>query len=358
VSDEGAQRDRLIFAGATDAVDLDRWQVLRIIHFDFANGESIIDGFVHFGFHDRLGRHFLLAHRSHYLGLLGEDGKLRWTVAPRKMFKGIPNIEADIQFPMYVDSFQDGTIVVSNFGNNMLYRVDPKQSKAETFYDGAGEGMKHAGNCVVDNEGCVWVNEVEGSRIWKLDPTGSPKLVLGGQGPGFQKESVPFREARFNWIYDIRLGPEGNVYVLDSKNFAVRQIDLSKGLVRTIAGTGTPGYSGDGGNPRHATFGSDPSARFDGPISLSLDESGNIYVGDRFNHVVRMIERATNIIRTIAGDHTYAGQSANDENERNSLALRLPQISSMDYHAGHLFVPTDLNDDSGDLIVMVRSSGH
>ena len=68
-------------------------------------------------------------------------------------------------------------------------------------------------------------------------------------------------------------------------------IDLPLNRVRTVAGTGKPGYEGDGGDPRLATFGSNPSARFDGPISLSLDKEGNILVGDRFSRVVRMIER-------------------------------------------------------------------
>ncbi len=67
-----------------------------------------------------------------------------------------------------------------------------------------------------------------------------------------------------------------------------------------MAGTGAPGCEGDGGDALEATFGGDKSARFDGPISLSLDKEGNIFIGDRQNHVVRMIHAETNIIETIA----------------------------------------------------------
>jgi hypothetical protein len=122
--------------------------------------------------------------------------------------------------------------------------------------------------------------------------------------------------------------------------------------VVTLAGTGKGGYDGDGGNARLATFGSDPNEHFDGPISLSVDENSNIYVGDRYNHVVRMIDRETGIIRTIAGDHKRFVEQSNDSTETNPLKLNLPKISSMDYHNGCLFVPTDITADSGDLVVL------
>lgn len=328
------------------------WGIERVVHFDFGRGDLCTDGFVHFGFHDRAGNHYVLAHQRHFLGLIGDDGRLRWTVAARPVLEGTPNMIAELKFPMYIDSLLDGTLVVSNFGDSRLYRIDQHEMKVKPFFDGSAVGMKHAGNCVVDDQGYVWVNEVEGCRIWKLDPTGRPVLKLGNGEPGFESDVADFDSVRFNWIYDMRRGPEGNIYVLDSRNFAVRMIDISANQVRTLAGTGKAGYEGDGGDPRLARFGSDPAARFDGPISLSLDEDGNMYVGDRFNHVVRMIDRRANIIRTIAGDASNKSEEANSPNERNLLALRLPKISSMDYFNGRLFVPSDLTDDTGDLIVL------
>jgi hypothetical protein len=159
---------------------------------------------------------------------------------------------------------------------------------------------------------------------------------------------VGFDAVRFNWVYDLRPGPGGSVYVLDSKNFALRTIDLSSRSVRLLAGNGTPGYTGDGADARSATLGGDPAATFDGPISLSLDEAGNAYVGDRFNHVVRMIERDSGVISTIARRPAATAEARNDPAERDPLRLNLPMISSMDYHGGRLFVPTDLAGDCGD----------
>lgn len=174
----------------------------------------------------------------------------------------------------------------------------------------------------------------------------------GRRDPGFQPDTASFENVRFNWVYDLRRGADGNVYVLDSRNFALRVIDIAARNVSTLAGNGSPGYAGDGGDARAATFGSDPSAKFDGPISLSLDEAGNAYVGDRLNHDVRMIDRGSGIITTIAGHPDADPDRANDPGERDPLRANLPQISSMDYDRGRLFVPTDLAHEAGDLVVL------
>ena len=327
------------------------WSIDRIIHFDFGT-EFVKDGLAHFGFHDSEGGFYAIDHQKHFMGLVNRAGRLEWTVARDPVFRDVPNIQAVLDFPIYVDRFADGSLVVSNFGDSRLYRVYPDVMRAELLVDGAALGIRHAGNCVIDRDDCIWLNEVEGCRIRRLDETGKSLLTLGEGHPGFQPRPAEYDEVMFNWIYDMRRGPDGNIYVLDSKNFAVRVIDLGVGRVSTIAGTGRPGYSGDGRNPLSATFGGDASAAFDGPISLSVDAEGNVYVGDRFNRVVRMIEKKSDTIATIAGDKTYRGEERNDVNTKDPLALKLPKISSMDYCAGRLYVPTDLTNQSGDLIVL------
>lgn len=81
--------------------------------------------------------------------------------------------------------------------------------------------------------------------------------MLGDGTPGFQSDPVSFGESRFNWIYDLRRGPESTIYVLDSRNFAVRVVDVTRRRVHTIAGDGRPGCEGAGGDPRYARFGAD-----------------------------------------------------------------------------------------------------
>jgi hypothetical protein len=329
------------------------WTVDRIIHFGV--GDLVKNGLSHFGFHDRTGNRYAIFHQKHFLGLIGENDRLVWTVAADHVFEGTPNIVAKLNYPMYIDSLPDGNLIVSNFGDACLYRLDVGRKKAELFVDGAKIGMKDAGNCVVDDEGLIWVNEVKGCRIWRFDSTGKPVLTLGDGKPGFQSGAADFSEVKFSWVYDMRRASDGNIYVLDSRNFAVRLIDLKHQVVNTLAGTGKAGYDGDNGDALNATFGSNPTQRFDGPISLSLDEERNIFVGDRQNHVVRMIHRKSGIINTIAGNHDSVEGMTNDPEEKDPLKLNLPEISSMDYYDGHLFVPTDLSSEAGDLAVLRRT---
>jgi hypothetical protein len=332
------------------------WIIDRIVHFDFAR-DTIKNGVAHFGFYDRRGRYFALFHTKHLMGLAGENDRLKWTVAAKPVFPDVLNISAPIEFPMYVDVLPDDALVVSNFRTAELYRIDLSTMTARLLVDGHALGMVDMGNCVVDEEGCIWVNEVSGCRLWRFESTGHPAEVLGDGTSGFRADPTPFGESRFSWIYDIRRGPNSTVYVLDSRNFAVRVVDIARRCVHTIAGDGQPGYEGDGGNARCARFGSNPQAKFDGPISLSVDEDGNVYVGDRFNHVVRMIDGVTGVISTIAGTQDADDARANDTNEHDPLRLNLPKISSMDYHDGRLFVPTNLAADSGDLVVLRKQRG-
>ncbi len=320
----------------------------------FGPEDLIKNGLSHFGFHDRTGKPYAVFHQRHFLGLIGQNDRLEWTVAAHQVFEKTPHIVAELNYPMYIDNLPDQTLIVSNFGDARLHRINVERRRSELFVDGSKIGMKDVGNCVVDDGGLVWVNEVEGCRIWRFDGTGKTVLKLGDGTPGFQTGSVDFGEARFSWIYDMRRGPDGNIYVLDSKNFAVRLIDLRKRVVKTIAGTGKAGYDGDDGDALNATFGSNPTARFDGPISLSLDEEGNIFVGDRQNHVVRMIDKKSGVITTIAGRHNSVKGLSNNPDEKDPLKLNLPEISSMDYHDGHLFVPTDLTQEEGDLAILIR----
>jgi len=124
-------------------------------------------------------------------------------------------------------------------------------------------------------------------------------------------------------------------------------------VVSLVAGTGEPGPAMDHIPALEATFGSEPGARFDGPFSLSLDEAGNIFIGDTYNHVVRMAERATGRIRTIAGKREAEPGLRNDPAETDPLKLNLPKICSMDYYDDCLFIP----DWSDDLAVLEKQEG-
>lgn len=324
------------------------WRIKHI--FNFPPDKPWDRGYVNFGFHGQSGAQYFLHYNEHWLGCLTPLDEWPWTAGAVDKGLSRKHISFGIKHPHYITELPDGSLLVSSAGTNEIYRLRPEQGTTELFADTGQLGFRDVGNCVYDGAGSVWTHEIEGCRVWQLDLAGHPLRTLGNGEPGFQAETVPYAAAHFNWIYDLRLGPDGDIYVLDSKNFCVRRIEVGQGTVSLVAGRGEPGPAVDGIPALAATLGSDPSARFDGPFSLSLDEVGNIFVGDTYNHVVRMMDHTTGTISTIAGKQVAEAGVRNDPAETDPLKLNLPLICSMDYYDGCLFIP----DWSDDLIVLEK----
>lgn len=327
------------------------WKVEKIINYE--ENKNWGDGFSHLGFHDYFGNQYGLDYDNNWVGQI-DGNNLLWTIGHNSGFETNCHINCDIKSPNYLTGLPDGSLIVVSGGNKIVYKIIMENNKPkdiEVLIDCNKIGLKDVGNCEYDIDGNMWINEITGCRIWKFDKKGNTLEVLGTGQPGFQREEVSFNEARFNWIYDLRRGPEGNIYILDSKNYAVRKINIDKETVELIAGTGKPGYTGDGGDAKDATFGGNKESYFDGPWSLSLDEVGNIYVGDTQNHVVRMITNKGKVY-TIAGNINIIKGRKNRTNEKDLFKINLPLICSMDYYDRRLYIP----EWDGDLIILKKDS--
>jgi hypothetical protein len=313
--------------------------------------------------YDIHGNHYVDDYEGNWIGCLDPVGKLKWSAGPANVPDFVTansdmHIDVPLNHPAHVEGLSDKSVIVTCFGDNKVYKIMPEKRTTFVLIDALKIGLRDIGYCELDSDGNIWANEITGCKIWQFSPNGEPKQVLGNGEPDFQKEAVSFDEVQFNWVYDIRTGPDGNIYVLDSKNFSVRMIDIKNRLVRRIAGTGEAGYTGDCGDALLATFGSSSASGteegdakvFDGPWAMSVDEERNIFVGDTHNHVVRMIESDLNIITTIAGKHKCERGRRNDPGERDPFKLNLPVICSMDYHKSRLFVP----EFDGDLVVLKK----
>lgn len=322
------------------------WRVERIVN--YSQDKLWGKGFAQFGFHDGRGRQCTISCEQNWVGCLNGDDGFEWTAGPEPVAGTRCHIEADIKSPVYLASVSGDAVLVSSGGNKRVYRIDERSGRADLIIDGSELGMTDMGNCEPGIDGTLWINEIRGNRIWHLDPDGRVIDVLGDGTPGCMVHRAGFDSARFNHVFDLRRGPDDRIYVLDSANFGVRMIDPETRTVTRIAGTGIGGFSGDGGSALAATLGTQSGARFDGPWSLSLDEKGNIYIGDTQNHVVRAVDRATGMISTIAGKSEVVAGQRNDPDETDPLKLNLPLICSMEYFGGRLFVP----EWGGDLIVL------
>ena len=96
-----------------------------------------------------------------------------------------------------------------------------------------------------------------------------------------------------NTPYSVAVDAAGNIYISDTNNYRIRKVTAATGVISTVAGTGTGGYSGNGGA---AT-----SAKISQPMGLALDAAGNVYLRDWGNAVIREVTASTGNISTVAG---------------------------------------------------------
>ena len=143
----------------------------------------------------------------------------------------------------------------------------------------------------VDGQGNVYVADDGDNVVRKILPSGTITTVAGTGVAGFTGNGGPATSATLNGPTDVVLDAAGNLYIADFGNHVVREV-LTNGTIRTAAGNGTAGYSGDGGNATNAKLTS--------PGGLDVDTAGNVYIADYGNGTVR--ELTTNgKISTIAG---------------------------------------------------------
>ena len=144
----------------------------------------------------------------------------------------------------------------------------------------------------VDNSGNLYVSDTGHSRIAKISPQGDVANVVGDGYPGnYWGDGGKAGEAALYLPLGLLVDKAGNLYIADTGNSRVRKVS-SDGIITTVAGNGTSGYSGDGGP---AT-----SAQLRGPAGLALDASGNLYIADHLDNRIRKVS-ADGIITTVAG---------------------------------------------------------
>ncbi len=167
--------------------------------------------------------------------------------------------------------------------------------------------------------------------IRKIDTSGIITTIAGNGTLGYGGDGGPATAAELYEPQGLNVDASGNIYISDEDNDRIRKISAS-GIISTIAGDGTFGFSGDGGPATDAVFHS--------PCSVSLDNAGNMFICDLYNNIVRKIDTA-GIITTIAGDETmgYAG----DGGPATAAECYYPVSARSDNH-GHLYI-ADFNNN-------------
>ncbi len=151
--------------------------------------------------------------------------------------------------------------------------------------------LDSVGNIYFADAGCNLVHTINIS-------TGVMTAIAGDGNNGYGGDGGLATAAKLNTAIGVTLGNAGEIYIADEGNNRIRKLNNKTGIITTIAGNGLPGKTGDGGP---AT-----SCELYKPYDVALDDSGNIFISDGGNYIIRKISAITGIITTIAGN----GQSS------------------------------------------------
>lgn len=150
------------------------------------------------------------------------------------------------------------------------------------------------GAVAVDSQNNLFIADTYNSRVRKVDATTSIITTVAGiSTSGYSGDGGPAIAAQLYDPAGLAFDSNGNLFIADYFNHAVRKITVATGIITTIAGNGTTGYSGDGGL---ATL-----AQLSTPSGVAVDSKGDIYISDLGNRVLRRVDGATGIITTFAG---------------------------------------------------------
>jgi uncharacterized protein (TIGR03437 family) len=201
-----------------------------------------------------------------------------------------------------------------------------------TSYSAAG-----ASAVALDASGNLYVATTQLNQIWVVSPSGAVTEVIGNGSQGYSGDGGPAISASLNKPGGLALDSSGNLYIADTYNHRIRKVSAATGKISTVAGTGVSGYSGDQG-PATA-------AQLFRPLGVAVDTAGNLYIADTLNMVVRKVDAATGIVRTVAGNTALTsfsggfpfGSYSGDGGPATSAGLDQPSGVAVD-SAGNLYI--------------------
>lgn len=243
-----------------------------------------------------------------------------------------------------------GNIYIADRANNRVRKIAPngvistfagKDTAGYSGDNGAATAAKlnKPFSVVADVVGNVYISDGGNHVIRKVNTAGMITTYAGIGMPGNAGDLGPATAAMLNNPQGIALDTLGNLYIADADNHEIREV--SGGMIYRVAGTGTNGYSGDGGMAM--------GAKLYSPAAVAVDPLGNIYVADYYNNAVRKID-ASGIITTFAGTGVagYAGDGAPAANAK----LRNPSGVAV-----FGFGPVYIADQGNNVVRVVNSTG-
>jgi hypothetical protein len=216
-----------------------------------------------------------------------------------------PAVDARLYQPSGVAQDARGNVFIADSGDNVIREITP-DGRIHRF---AGTGMAggagaavtptstpvtvnlwHPNDVAVDASGNVFIADTSGNRVLEVTTTGGIEVVAGTGRPGYSGDGAAAATARLSQPGGIAVDAQDNVYIADSSNNVVRRVDASSGVITTVAGDYAAGQAhnsclgGYAGDGGPAT-----SALLNDPQGVALDGAGDLFIADTFNHAIRQV---------------------------------------------------------------------
>jgi sugar lactone lactonase YvrE len=266
---------------------------------------------------------------------------------------GGPATSATLYHPDGVAVDGSGNLFIADSYNNRIREVVKATGNIITIagngYTGySGDGgpatsamLNDPFGVAVDGSGNVFFSDQGNNRVREvLKATGQIITIAGTGTASYNGDNIPATSAMLNQPNGVAVDGSGNVFISDWHNSRIREVVKATGNIVTFAGTGSAGFSGDGGP---AT-----SARVNYPGGVGVDASGNVFIADSSNERIREVAIATGVITTVAGSGTTG--FGGDGGPATLAAMNLPYAVAADGH-DNLFIADSNNNRVREIVV-------
>ena len=252
-------------------------------------------------------------------------------------------ISAELNFPTGVAVDASGNLFIADRGNSVIRKVSTSgvittvAGNGTYGYSGDGGSATAAelywpSSVAVDASGNLFIADNWNNRIRKVSTSGVITTVAGNGTSGYNGDGGSADSAELSNPYGVAVDASGNLFIADWGNNRIRKVSTS-GIITTVAGNGTSGYSGDGGSA--------DSAELYYPVGVAVDASGNLFIADEYNHRIRKVS-TSGVITTVAGKIGAGGYSG-DGGSATAAELSTPLGVAVDA-SGNLFIADKLNN--------------
>lgn len=279
---------------------------------------------------DGSGNIYIADHLNHRIRRVAADGTIT-TVAGSESIGSTgddgPATSAKLNYPSGVAVDSSGALYITDTMNHVIRKVVvggnitlfagqrgvsgflEKNSKGE-YLQAKDAQLNAPTGIAIDSSGNIYFCDTRNHRVRKIGADGKIQTIAGTGEKGETGDGGKAVEAKLNSPTGVAVDAAGNVYIADQMNHRIRKVDKD-GIIATVAGTGLPGYSGNGGLATRA--------QLFYPCCIALDKQGNLFIADRTNNRVRRVDARTGTISLAAG----TGRFGDDFDGRAAEQARL-----------------------------------